>query len=85
MANCVPEARGKEAKAKEEGWANTESTVRRRAELGARGSGDEGVGGRPLLPSGTSSCSGVGEGGAEVLWLYHFSSGRAVGLAEQSQ
>lgn len=38
MANCVPEARGKEAKAKEKGWANTESTVRRRAEQG-RGRG----------------------------------------------
>lgn len=40
---------------------------------------------RPLLPAETSSCSGVGEGGAEVLWRYHVSSGRAVGLAEPSQ
>lgn len=34
MAYCAPEAREKEAEPKEEGWANTEPTIRRRAEQG---------------------------------------------------
>ena len=41
--------------------------------------------GKTSAPAEMWNRSGIGEGGTEVLWLYHFSSGRAVGLAEPSQ